>query len=145
MANIFDTAAYILEKTGNTSFMKLQKLCYYCQAWSLVWDDKPLFDEEFRAWESGAVCEELYHKTEGGVGEVSSSIVDGIGFSANLTEEQKDTIDHVLDYYGDKTPYWLCMLTRMEDPWKEAKEKGNDSKTANIITKESMAMYYGSL
>lgn len=36
MAIIFDTARYILEKEGQMSTMKLQKLCYYCQAWSLV-------------------------------------------------------------------------------------------------------------
>ena len=45
MANVFDVAKYILEKLGTLSTMKLQKLCYYCQAWSLVWDDTPLFDE----------------------------------------------------------------------------------------------------
>lgn len=46
MANIFDTAKYILEKSGSMSTMKLQKLCYYSQAWSLVWDDSPLFEED---------------------------------------------------------------------------------------------------
>ena len=49
MANIFDVARYILEVKGSMSTMKLQKLCYYCQAWSLVWDDSPLFDEDFEA------------------------------------------------------------------------------------------------
>lgn len=47
MANVFDTAKYILEKSGKMSTMKLQKLCYYSQAWALVWDDAPLFDEDF--------------------------------------------------------------------------------------------------
>ena len=50
MANVFDTAKYILEQSGSMSTMKLQKLCYYSQAWSLVWDDSPLFDEDFQAW-----------------------------------------------------------------------------------------------
>ena len=36
VANVFDVAKYILEKEGKLSTMKLQKLCYYCQAWSLV-------------------------------------------------------------------------------------------------------------
>ncbi|CUP62134.1 Uncharacterized phage-associated protein [Anaerostipes hadrus] len=44
MANVFDAAKYILERLGEMSTMKLQKLCYYAQAWSLVWDDVPLFD-----------------------------------------------------------------------------------------------------
>ncbi len=39
MADIFDTAKYILEKSGAMSAMKLQKSCYYLQAWFLVWDD----------------------------------------------------------------------------------------------------------
>lgn len=29
MANVFDTAKYILEQSGPMSTMKLQKLCYY--------------------------------------------------------------------------------------------------------------------
>ena len=53
MANVFDTAKYILEQKGDMSTMKLQKLCYYSQAWGLVWDDEPLFDEDFEAWANG--------------------------------------------------------------------------------------------
>ncbi len=45
MATVFDVAKYILEKNSEMSTMKLQKLCYYAQAWSLVWDDSPIFDE----------------------------------------------------------------------------------------------------
>ena len=44
MATVFDVARYILEKYGPLSAMKLQKMVYYSQAWSLVWDDAPLFD-----------------------------------------------------------------------------------------------------
>ena len=47
---VFDIAKYILHQRGRMSTMKLQKLCYYAQAWSLVWDDTPLFDEDFSAW-----------------------------------------------------------------------------------------------
>lgn len=44
--------------------MKLEKLTYYCQAWSLAWDDVPLFDEEFEAWANGPVCPQLFENTE---------------------------------------------------------------------------------
>ena len=60
MANIFDTAKYILQKYDHLSTMKLQKLCYYAQAWSLVWDDEPLFNEDFQAWANGPVCPDLF-------------------------------------------------------------------------------------
>ena len=51
--NVLDIAAYILCKQGAMTAMKLQKLVYYSQAWSLVWDDKPLFRERIEAWANG--------------------------------------------------------------------------------------------
>ena len=62
MASVFDVAKYVLKKTGQITTMKLQKLVYYCQAWSLAWDGKPLFPEEFKAWANGPVCQELFVK-----------------------------------------------------------------------------------
>ena len=143
MANVFDTAKHILEKTGTMSTMKLQKLCYYSQAWSLVWDDAPLFEEEFQAWANGPVCSELFYKTKG---KYSVNAEDENGGENNLSDNQKDTIDKVVEYYGKHNAQWLSQLTHMEDPWIKAREgmplgAGCD----NIITKESMAMYYGGI
>lgn len=47
MPDIFDTARYILEQAGLVSPMKLQRLCYYCQAWHLAWEGHELFPEDF--------------------------------------------------------------------------------------------------
>ena len=60
MPTVFDVAKYILKKTGQIPSMKLQKLVYYCQAWSLAWDDVPLFDEDFQAWANDPVCPDLF-------------------------------------------------------------------------------------
>lgn len=65
MANVFDVAKYILHKKGPMTTMKLQKLVYYCQAWSLVWDGKPIFEEKIQAWASGPVVRELYNEHRG--------------------------------------------------------------------------------
>ena len=35
----------------------------------------------------------------------------------NLSKNQKDTVDHVLLAYGDKTAQWLSDLTHLEQPW----------------------------
>lgn len=144
MASVFDVARYILEKQGKMSTMKLQKLCYYSQAWSLVWDDKPLFDEEFRAWASGPVCRELFCATQGQFAVVAAD--EKRGDSGRLTANQKDTIDKVLEYYAPHDAQWLSRLTHLEDPWKQARAGlplgvGSD----RIVTKESMAIYYGGL
>lgn len=143
MANVFDVAKYILEEKGTMSTMKLQKLCYYAQAWSLVWDDKPLFDEDFEAWANGPVCRELFFKTQG---KYSVSAGDETGGKGDLTDDEKDTIDQVLDHYGEHNAQWLSQLTHMEDPWNDARKgvlagAGCD----RVITKESMALYYGGL
>lgn len=143
MANVFDAAKYILEKKGELSTMKLQKLCYYAQAWSLVWDDKPLFDEEFEVWANGPVCRELFYYSQGNFSVKPEEMK---GDSSNLTRSQMNTVDEVLKFYGDKNAQWLSQLTHMEDPWKEARNGVPPGDIChNIITKESMAMYYGSL
>ena len=143
MANVFDTAEYILQQLGEMSTMKLQKLCYYAQAWSLVWDDTPLFDEDFQAWANGPVCPELFAKT---TGKFSVTAADETGGDGDLTDNQKDTIDHVLEHYGKHNAQWLSQLTHMEDPWNWARDGVPSGRGCNhVITKDNIAMYYGGL
>lgn len=123
--------------------MKLQKLCYYAQAWSLVWDDAPLFAENFEAWANGPVCKELFDRTKG---RFYVTADDEPGDVRKLSATQKESIDAVLDYYGDKEAIWLSQLTHLEDPWKLAREGVQDGVgSSNIITKDSMAVYYSGL
>jgi uncharacterized phage-associated protein len=142
MANVQDVAAYILSKLKPITAMKLQKLAYYSQAWSLHWDDKPLFPERIEAWANGPVIPELYSMHRG---EFQLSQLPG-GDPNQLTPTEVETIDKVLEFYGDKTSQWLSDLTHKEDPWLNARkglvpgERGN-----NEITHAAMAEYYGSL
>lgn len=89
------------------------------------------------------VCPELFFKTKG---KYSVNADDETGGEGNLSDNQKDTIDKVIEYYGKHNAQWLSQLTHMEDPWNEARE-GVPSGTGckNVISKESMAMYYGGL
>ena len=63
MAKVKDVAQYILEKQGDMTTIKLQKLVYYCQAWALVWTEAPLFEEKIEAWANGPVTPELFYPT----------------------------------------------------------------------------------
>lgn len=141
MASALDVAAYILKKNGPMTAMKLQKLVFYSQAWSLVWDEKPLFDEKIRAWRNGPVVRELFAAHKG------QFIVTSIpGKPGNLTRQNRETVDAVLKFYGPKPSQWLSDLTHREAPWREAR-KGlhSDSNSDREITLEKMAEYYGSL
>ena len=65
MATVFDVAAYILNQKGELTTWKLQKLVCYSQAWSPVWDEEPLFEEDIQAWINGPVCPALYNEHKG--------------------------------------------------------------------------------
>ena len=73
-------------------------------------------------------------------------VSDETGGEGNLSDNQADTIDRVLEYYGSHDAQWLSQLTHMETPWISARE-GIPSGVGcnNVITKESMALYYGGL
>ena len=142
MASVLDAAAYILERQGPMTTWKLQKLAYYGQAWSLVWDDDVLFPEEIEAWANGPVVRELYHAHRGKyrVSRLPRGEADA------LTGEQCETVDAVLEFYGDKSSQWLSDLTHMEAPWRTARRGVPDGERGSaVITKESLAEYYGSL
>lgn len=141
---IFDVAKYILKKQGSMSAMKLQKLAYYSQAWSLVWDESALFANRIEAWANGPVIPDLYelHK---GMYQVDFDVVDGKG-ETQLTEAQKETIDLVLEAYGKKSAQWLSDQTHSEPPWQGAREGLSDSeRSSREITLASMAEYYEKL
>ena len=145
MANIFDVAQYILSKKRTLTTMKLQKLCYYAQAWHLVWEDKELFEEDFQAWANGPVCKDLYVRHRGFF-EVDETFFDAYTSSVRLTDNEKETVDIILRDYGDKAPHWLSELTHQERPWKETRGSlPAGSSSDAVIPKELMQGYYTGL
>lgn len=113
-----DVAAYILEERGPLDAMKLQKLVYYCQAWSLVWTQNPLFREPIEAWRDGPVVPVLFaaHRRCFLVSEIQE------GQSSRLSDVQRDVVDSVLGYYGDRSADWLSDRTHSEEPWRNARK-----------------------
>jgi uncharacterized phage-associated protein len=142
MATVFDVAQCILEKCGEMSAMKLQKLVYYAQAWHCAWTDNVLFNSKIEAWRDGPVCPDLYqlHAKLYRVSKLRK------GDPSLLTSDEVDTIDRILDFYGPKSPQWLSDLTHMEDPWRDARRGVPDGSPSNAeITPDAMARYYASL
>lgn len=147
MANVLDVAAYILSRQAPMTAMKLQKLVYYSQAWHLVWDEEPLFDEDIEAWANGPVVRELYQAHRG---RFSLSGPEDIraGDPSALTQSERDTVHAVLASYGDKSAHWLSELTHNEEPWRAARREDGLSgrqRGSATITQESMHEYYDSL
>lgn len=137
MPTALDVAQYILEKHGAMTVMKLQKLVYYSQAWSIVWDDDVLFQQKIEAWDNGPVVRSLWEATRGNFRVYSVPN----GNSYCVTSCQRKTIDKVLDFYGFRDAQWLSDLTHMEDPWRHAYNEGQNAE----ITPEALSEYYSSL
>lgn len=141
MATIHDVAAYVLGKRRSMSAMKLQKLVYYSQAWSLVWDDRPLFESRIEAWANGPVAPDLYARHRG-----EFTIHGWAGDPDALEKDERESVDAVLEYYGPMSAAELSQLTHREPPWRDAR-KGVPAgeRCENEITHAAMAEYYGSL
>lgn len=144
MATIFDVAKYITERTGEVSAMKLQKLMYYAQAWSLVWEEEPLFTNDFQAWANGPVLPTLYARHRG-MFKVDASLFNDAS-SDNLTDAERGNIDKVLAFYGDKTAQWLSNLTHQENPWLDARgDLPAGASSEVVIPQAAIHEYYSSL
>ena len=144
MVTVYDVAKYILDKYGSMSAMKLQKLIYYAQAMSLVWDDVPLFEEDFEAWAKGPVCRKLFNAHKGKFMLSDSKFLKPYSAdTTHLTSEQRETIDTVVESLIDYPPYVLSDMVHKERPWQEARGKLPVGATCrNVIPKSAMLEYY---
>lgn len=142
--SIFDVAKYILENCSDMTTWKLQKLCYYAQAWTVAWGEPRLFNEDFQAWSNGPVCPELFHAHQGMYRISSKDLL--IGDSSRLSECQKENVDIILRDYGNMLPFDLREQTHGEAPWKDARGDLPDGAPSKaVITVDAMGAYYGSL
>ena len=129
------------EAGDSLTHLKLQKLVYYAQAWSLVVFNRPLFDEEIEAWTHGPVVPSLFHKFKG----FGWDALEPVEECVKLDDASEGLLQEILELYGQRSAKYLERLTHLEDPWKMA--RGNisiEQKSNAIITKQSMTTYYKS-
>ena len=146
MSNLYNVANYFISRSDDENPMtplKLQKLCYYAQAWSLVWDNKELFPDDFQAWIHGPANYDLYCKYNGfrTISDIDSN------YNVNSFElEQLETLDAVWDAYGKFSGKYLVQLTHEEEPW--IKTRGNlpaGVGSDRVIDKNIIKEYYSNL
>lgn len=139
-----DVAKFILagvdrDAGDSITHLKLQKLLYYVQAWSIALRERPLFDEDMRAWAHGPVAESVFHEYK------------GYGFEAipvptDVPELAPDDIAHieeVVDVYGEHSAKALERMTHNEQPWIEARgDLPPEARSNNIIPKDQMGAFY---
>lgn len=144
MKDIIDVAAYILEIVGDVSTMKLQKLAFYSQAYSLVKYEEPLFDNRIEAWANGPVVPDLFRAHRGRY-VVNLDSMDFLRTPIELDSHEKQCIEHVIERIGDLSGAELSQLTHSEKPWLDARA-GLDpgERSERQISDEAIFAFYSS-
>ena len=121
-----DIARYLLwrgaqEEDNDVSNMKLQKLLYYAQGFSLALNDRPLFAEDVVAWLHGPVVVEVYESYNC----FGSAVIPAPhGFDPNTIDAaDRELLDEVFDIYGQFSAWRLREMTHEESPWKDTPHK----------------------
>lgn len=141
--DVFQVALYFLFRSGkesniNITHLKLQKLVYYAQAWSMAINRRPLFQTNLEAWLHGPVSRELYLKYRD-YGYRVISPVDNLEFDIN--PDDLDVLKGVWELYSEFDGKYLEALTHQEKPWTDAWKQGMNQ----VIDLKEMEQFYGEM
>lgn len=121
--------------------MRLQKMLYYAQGWSLALLRRPLFFQPIQAWKHGPVVREVYHAFQGKSNGID---LEEIGMpDRDLPDVENRLLRLVWEEYIRYTPGQLRARTHQEKPWLEA--RGNlpdDAYSDAVISQETMARFF---
>jgi len=149
-ATIDDVASYFRYKLGQSEGssltpLKLQKLSYYAQAWSLVLLGRPLFCEEFEAWAHGPVNRNLYVQYAD-YGWNNIEPIERDSWTDLFTADELDVLNEIWEIYGDFDAKYLEKLTHDEEPWIEARHGLPEGAYCDsIIRQDTMKKFYTEL
>lgn len=143
MVRCIDVAHWFLSQESMTH-KKLQKLCYYAQAWNCaLYNGTPLFGEDIQAWVHGPVIPALYPYYADYKWNPIPKYEDSL---PAFNSDQLEILETVYNTYSEFTGDQLEQLTHSEDPWVEAR---GDCKpweiSREVISLKSMERYYGNL
>lgn len=99
--------------------LKLQKLCYYAQAFYLGYYDRPLFNDAVEAWQYGPAVKQLHKRyRKHGDGPIPAP-------AARPTPlplmRQEALLAEVYEMYGAMTSTELANQTHYDEPWRRAR------------------------
>lgn len=142
--NVRQIAKWFVKKDAMTQ-KRLQKLCYYAEAWYFTLKNKELFENDLEAWAHGPVSQELRNS----LGPTGLRDIDARTFSRwgdVVDPDDIELLELVWNTYGDLGANALEALTHTELPWVEARTGCKDGERCNnVISLETMRKYYSSI
>lgn len=121
--------------------LKLNKLLYFAQGWSLARLGKPLFQNDIQAWKYGPVVASVYHDYKN-CGNSPITFVDEKYSNAVFSGEQYALLLDVYAEYGKYTARTLTTMTHESGtPWSQFYSESENK----VIPKEAIKEYFSSL
>ena len=117
----------------NITNLKLQKLVYYAQGFSLALNGRVLFNEDIRAWAHGPVVPVLYSRFKDQRATPLATPEDFLPKS--IDSDTRELLEEVYSVYGQYSAWGLRNLTHEERPWR-------DTATNGIISVEKMKAFF---
>lgn len=124
--------------------LKLQKLIYYAQAWSLALPERgsALFEEDLQAWAHGPVAESVYHAFKNKGWDALPPPQD----APHIRPDDEAHLLEILESYGGFSAKQLEQMTHHEAPWLEARgDLPPEARSTMIISKDLMRSFYRDL
>ncbi|MRF37116.1 DUF4065 domain-containing protein [Staphylococcus sp. KY49P] len=145
MVGINKVANFMIENATNVTPKKLQKLCYYAEAWHNALYKEPLIeDSEFEAWVHGPVSPSLYRTYKDyGWTEIKEPEFE---IELDFNKKQIELLESVLDTYDEFSGNELEALTHKELPWINQRIGLEETDSSNnVISKTDMEKFYSSI
>ncbi len=140
--SVFDVANWFLKKEPMTH-KKIQKLCYYAQAWCYALKGYRLEDTDFQAWVHGPVSPALWERFKS-FGYDTIIIKGDLKFP--FSTEDTQLLEDIWETYGDSTGNALEALSHRELPWIEARKGYSPNERCSVvISPVTMASFYKSI
>jgi len=146
-SKVLAVARYLLSLANDepepelVSHLRLQKLVYYVQAWSLAWRGSPMFPNRIEAWQHGPVVRDLYpHFAEfknASIPAPESPTPD------DLHDDERELIEWVWRTYRGESAAALRKRTHSEPPFQQAwARRSSPDRCDEEISQDSLLDYF---
>jgi len=151
-------ALSLMAKKMSVSPLKLQKLLYYSQAWSMVffgrerqlfadvpqaWVNGPVYPVIYDMWRNRNMCEHLNPSDFGIAEDMVESAWENTTRGLELDGDEIQLLEQIVLKYGSKSQNHLIFLTHSELPWCEKREGLKPyERSAKELSLDTMHHYY---
>jgi len=145
---------YCDSKGRTLTNVAMQKVIYFCHAWSLIKLNKPLVNQNFEAWQYGPVLQYLYHEFK----EFDRSPITSRAHAMNMKTGRKEIasqefdqqttelLKEAVDFYSPMSPFYLVELSHVEGgPWDKVWNNGGKVNPGMQIDNKAIAEYYAAV